>query len=898
MSLPSPGSPKIEQVKWWIEHGFPVFLISTLLEEDGKWRKQPALPSPTPSDGRKKKGPNPPDPCSWLRRPGDNGPRGGHHQASLDINFLSEQLRKNPNSVLGSPGPKNFVAFDFDSQTDLDKVRSSDDPIAKEFSNWVNENNPPIIQTHQGYHIYSFAPEDHQILVSDSKAVKENKQYPEYHLRKLADIRGSLSKDGFAGGYIVLPPTVRPDGKGQYKLISGDISNIPTLSPAIVDHMEWRPGETFTGEKIEKLEIPDVEILLDALHAISPDISRNRWRDISYACKRSGVSKEQWLEWCKKSKKHNPVEDPRDWDRLTDEGDIDFRVILKEAREQGWKPEFNIIKVFKRACVIYNTHGIKPMKRYVRIFSQNDELMNNIIEYATLLRDPEFPIFDTKEQAMDFVSKKIALECNEKKTTLVLFDNGRYYKRMILTDGKSWVQNLLPLYKSEKVKAIKVDKKTALVTIENVDRIKFSDWIDYARRVFVSFEPPGCQGMDKDPYAEFINSWRGWKVKPNSDNDKIEHWLNHTHEIICCGDDVLYEWLLDYLAAMFQAPGLVGGQAIVLSSPEHGTGKGSWYHPISNILRDENFVFVPAGNKLIDRFNSDFEQSIMVVSEEGTFSGSTLQSDRLKSLITEPFQNIENKFMDSRKRPNCNHLFLLTNQDHTAIVEATDRRYAFFKVCQNRRILEDDSNNEKKRKQEYFRRVSKTDPSALLYFMLERSVNVEERVYSLPPVNTEKERQKELSLSTIDGVLYDWADTGVATAFTRDLSSDDLAVLGFDNEISRVNVQIPWVSAMFTGDMIVAICKFHGLNHKERDFKPKSIKEKFTKLTNSFIGTKTIETYAGKKQKRVYQFTGTNEEAAERLIYKLTNKKVKVNHEGNEIYNESKMPEHIRKDLL
>ena len=70
--------------------------------------------------------------------------------------------------------------------------------------------------------------------------------------------------------------------------------------------------------------------------------------------------------------------------------------------------------------------------------------------------------------------------------------------------------------------------------------------------------------------STYFNLFNGWAIKPESGRCDLIDW--HLREVICGGHDVEYEYLMDWLAHLFQFPTEKPGVALVLRSGK-GTGK-------------------------------------------------------------------------------------------------------------------------------------------------------------------------------------------------------------------------------------------------------------------------------------------------------------------------------------
>ena len=85
-------------------------------------------------------------------------------------------------------------------------------------------------------------------------------------------------------------------------------------------------------------------------------------------------------------------------------------------------------------------------------------------------------------------------------------------------------------------------------------------------------------------------------------------------------------------------------------------------------------------DQVVGRFNACLERNYAVCMDEALFSGDRKALDRLKSMITEPHINIEQKYQPARSIESVQRFFAASNHDHFAHVEMDDRRFVFFAV--------------------------------------------------------------------------------------------------------------------------------------------------------------------------------------------------------------------------
>jgi hypothetical protein len=181
--------------------------------------------------------------------------------------------------------------------------------------------------------------------------------------------------------------------------------------------------------------------------------------------------------------------------------------------------------------------------------------------------------------------------------------------------------------------------------------------------------------------ASTLNYWIGSPVLPRmGDWGTLKGFMLW---VICDGDIGLYRYLILLLAHMLQKPEVKPGVMIVLLGGQ-GTGKGSCFC-LLNAIWPHTTLQVSDVAHVNGNFNAAIERNYVICMDEALFSGDRKALDRLKSLVTEPTVTIEQKYQPRRTIKSYHRFFAASNHQHFAQVEADDRRFAFFKVSEERK---------------------------------------------------------------------------------------------------------------------------------------------------------------------------------------------------------------------
>ena len=182
-----------------------------------------------------------------------------------------------------------------------------------------------------------------------------------------------------------------------------------------------------------------------------------------------------------------------------------------------------------------------------------------------------------------------------------------------------------------------------------------------------------------------LNYWRK-PVAPVPGTD-IEEIIYFLHDVICAADVQTSEYLLNFMAHMLKKPEEKPGVIIVLLGGQ-GVGKGTFFKLLQAIWKG-SVMLIQDIDYVVGKFNSGLERSFICCMDEAIFRGDRKASERLKTLVTEPFFRIEEKYEPARTIQSFHRFFAATNSKHFGQVDVDDRRYLFLKVSDQKRCDHD-----------------------------------------------------------------------------------------------------------------------------------------------------------------------------------------------------------------
>ena len=240
-----------------------------------------------------------------------------------------------------------------------------------------------------------------------------------------------------------------------------------------------------------------------------------------------------------------------------------------------------------------------------------------------------------------------------------------------------------------------------------------------------------------------LNYWIKPNIKPTKGSSLLIY--NFLENVICNGNDILFTYLLDYLAHMIQKPEEKPGVMIVMLGGQ-GTGKGTFFTLLRKIW-PRTTLQVSDIDHIVGNFNASLERNFIVCMDEALFSGQKKSMDRMKAFVTEEYITIEQKYQPKRNLHSIHRFFAASNHEYFGNVELDDRRLVFLNLS-----------NEFQENHKYYERLHNSidDPKqieALYYDLYYRDIsqfNVRAK-----PKSEELLHQKLKSLNGFDRYWYE-----------------------------------------------------------------------------------------------------------------------------------------------
>ncbi len=251
-----------------------------------------------------------------------------------------------------------------------------------------------------------------------------------------------------------------------------------------------------------------------------------------------------------------------------------------------------------------------------------------------------------------------------------------------------------------------------------------------------------------------------------------ELFLQYVMTDICSGNELYYNYIIEYLAHMVQYPNQLPGVAIVLHGTAKGTGKDSLHKLVGRLFKKGGYVYIT--KQMLDRFNGPLQHCLLGGFEELTFGGSHKDDDNMKTLITRERHPIEHKGINGTVEVK-NYIRLIITSNKPQPVKATEGERRYF-VLEPSEIHKGDK--------EYWKALNKSfdkDKAAqnLLYYLRRLEIKTFEPNCE-PPITNELLDLIEESLDPIESVLIEWWNTTYKGY--RFTAKDLYLELGFDDK--------------------------------------------------------------------------------------------------------------------
>ena len=471
-----------------------------------------------------------------------------------------------------------------------------------------------------GYHIYYKCKTiEGNKKLAGRIATEVEQQIKKEKFKVLIETRGS-------GGYVCCPPT-----RG-YKIISGSISNIIYITE------EQR--EILFGICKSFNEIPKVE-----------NIVKDKDDNKLYAQENS-----PFRDFDKRGDAV-AILNKYGWSTVRVSGDRIFLLRpgdTKSKTSANYHVGLNLFYVFSSSTEFEPSKAYGPASIYIQLECNGDtkEAYHRLLKegYGEKFKGVTYDVNNIVEQ---FNKHYAVVDCNGSVEIwrINIDENGQKKEsRYKLSDFNMMFSNK---------KISEENKKPVPIT---------SVWLNSpSRRQYNSVVFKPGQKLDESIY----NFWSGFYCD-NIPGD-CSKYLRHIREVIAENDEVIYEYILDWMADAVQNLQKRPGVALVIRG-DQGVGKGVFVENFGKLF-GRHYLHITDSNSIVNKFNSLLEGKCLVFADEAFWGKDKIISGKLKGLVTEKTMQIERKGSESYASDNYIRLIACSNNDIVVPVERGDRRF-------------------------------------------------------------------------------------------------------------------------------------------------------------------------------------------------------------------------------
>ena len=246
-------------------------------------------------------------------------------------------------------------------------------------------------------------------------------------------------------------------------------------------------------------------------------------------------------------------------------------------------------------------------------------------------------------------------------------------------------------------------------------------------------------------------------------------YLAHTHDNIAGGDEVLYKYILDWMASGVQHPDNPGRSSLSMRGPP-GCGKGVFVLGYGHLF-GQHFLHATNRDHVIGKFNAHQAETCLIFVDEALYAEIAADAQILKTMTSETTKLLERKGIDAIQIANFARQIFATNAEHPIQIEHDDRRYPAIYVQENKAFAnETDKIIKAEKRKAYFTLIldelKNGGSEALLGFLLDRDI----RGFNAEAIPETAERRQQIlkSAPAGDQLIIEFAQDGCLPTALKD----------------------------------------------------------------------------------------------------------------------------------
>tara|TARA_R110000787_G_scaffold73525_3_gene163939 strand:- start:1214 stop:3520 length:2307 start_codon:yes stop_codon:yes gene_type:complete len=219
--------------------------------------------------------------------------------------------------------------------------------------------------------------------------------------------------------------------------------------------------------------------------------------------------------------------------------------------------------------------------------------------------------------------------------------------------------------------------------INSLNQNFIMEWdMDEQKREYngVVFNPYSNKELDKTPITHY-NLFKPFVSKRIENATKPVWFLDFLKENIANGKEDSFNWLLKYVAQLFQRPD-DNIKLILVLRGESGIGKDTFIEILEKLMgKLNNYVHRTAKVSDIfgDGFNSDLKNKLVLQLNEMEGIDGIKAKEQIKDQATAEFNNIKEKYIPNMKQKNNTRIIVSSNNNSPVQYSFDERRFVMFK---------------------------------------------------------------------------------------------------------------------------------------------------------------------------------------------------------------------------
>lgn len=185
----------------------------------------------------------------------------------------------------------------------------------------------------------------------------------------------------------------------------------------------------------------------------------------------------------------------------------------------------------------------------------------------------------------------------------------------------------------------------------------------------------------------WVNQWRGFDVQPHPepvDTEYMAPLIGYVYNILANGDQALGDWIMYWVAHIFQTPAEKSKTALVLIG-DYGAGKTFLSeHIIAPLIGNYHSYSVQNVEDLTGRFNMVMDNKFFIAANEAIHKNRYVSAQALKAFITDDTISIEPKNVNAYQKPNFTRFLFTSNNEFEAVFiepSPNERRFTVVRVA-------------------------------------------------------------------------------------------------------------------------------------------------------------------------------------------------------------------------